>query len=374
MITEKRIVISGTYWTWKSTTTQELGKLTWIELSVARWMREILPELFPWKKLEECNPQELLELWLARFWERVKQESLLEKKWFISDWSALHEWAYWHARQLESTGKDWNKIDSPEFHFWMNTYGNTVKRYAKWIYTDIIHLPIEFPIPNDWHRPVSEDFREVANRTLLETWEKLWFRVHVVWWSINERINKIVDLLQLKISSTRNWPEIRNDWSLYYEDIDDILWDWKERFFTQWFKNVDHKTHDITLNADLSEIKCLLDLVYTWPWSSKDWKQCTPHLSSIDVVRVTGQLSQALLYSLDKVSRNNVGNFTLRNLELKAWNKLVEDSSRLKASVSIIETKILNLRWKRFRTAKIESNVEGFDIVANVAYELLNKK
>ena len=66
----KRIVISGTYGTGKSTLTKEISRLTGIPQAVARGMRDILPEAFPGKRLEECLPSELVQLGMIRFGER----------------------------------------------------------------------------------------------------------------------------------------------------------------------------------------------------------------------------------------------------------------------------------------------------------------
>ena len=75
---DKRIVISGTYSSGKTTTTNELSRLTGIPCAVARGMREILPETFPGKRLEECSPSELVQLGLIRFAERKVLESKID--------------------------------------------------------------------------------------------------------------------------------------------------------------------------------------------------------------------------------------------------------------------------------------------------------
>lgn len=92
-----RIAISGTYSTGKTTTSYALSYLTGIPRTHAQTMREILPQILPGKRLEECTPVDLYELGIRRLTERVSCESRLETS-FISDGSALHEWVYGRAR------------------------------------------------------------------------------------------------------------------------------------------------------------------------------------------------------------------------------------------------------------------------------------
>lgn len=57
-----------------------------------------------------------------------------------------------------------------------------------------MHLPVEFPIVEDGHRPVSERFRSLADEMLLKNIHELGIPVHVVGGTIPERLEKIVDI------------------------------------------------------------------------------------------------------------------------------------------------------------------------------------
>src|ERR1700759_2066914 len=93
----RRIAVSGTYSTGKTTTTEALSRWTGVPRTHARSMREILPEAIPGQALEECGPAELFQLGLLRFTERAVRESAMPGS-YVSDGSSLHEWIYGQAR------------------------------------------------------------------------------------------------------------------------------------------------------------------------------------------------------------------------------------------------------------------------------------
>ncbi|WP_333889024.1 AAA family ATPase [Sphingobacterium siyangense] len=93
----KRIVISGTYCTGKTTLSLALSFATGIPSTHAPTMREILPDLFPGKNLKQCSYPELLRLGMERFKNRLEAESGLTTG-FISDGCPLQEWLYGSTR------------------------------------------------------------------------------------------------------------------------------------------------------------------------------------------------------------------------------------------------------------------------------------
>ncbi|MDL2244340.1 ATP-binding protein [Parabacteroides sp. OttesenSCG-928-J18] len=206
-MTNQRIAISGTYSTGKTTTSYALSYLTGIPRTHAQTMREILPIINPGKRLEDCTPPELYELGIRRLTERVNCERMLDNS-FISDGSALHEWVYGKARLkvgLNPNEKGLKRIYSrirlfpytvPMSQF-INDYEKLVKLHTKNSYDLFIHLPIEFPISQDGHRPVNENFRILSNDYLLNTLEELKIPHIIVGGSIEERLFKIVTELGL---------------------------------------------------------------------------------------------------------------------------------------------------------------------------------
>ena len=198
-----KIAISGTYSSGKTTTTLALSHLVGITATRAKTMREILPIALPGKTLEECSPGELMQLSIRRIMERAVKESYLDT--FISDGSALHEWVYGMVRvRVGMHPKEGQDFDIPKtesvlfFEEMMLNFGSIAREYAKNTYSEFIHLPIEFPLVSDGHRPVSERFRALSDELLLKTLTDLNIKYTIIGGSLEERLEKIVKLFGFK--------------------------------------------------------------------------------------------------------------------------------------------------------------------------------
>jgi nicotinamide riboside kinase len=199
-----RIAVSGTYSTGKTTTTEALSRWLGIPRTHARTMREILPEAIPGKALEDCGPAELFQLGLLRFTERAVRESAMQGS-FVSDGSSLHEWIYGRARMRVGINPNDPKLVRsfkrlltlpyrPLLIRINEAFGAVVKRHAKASYDEFIHLPVEFPLVEDGHRPVSEEFRALSDRLLRETLDQLRIPYHVVSGTLEQRLTQIAEI------------------------------------------------------------------------------------------------------------------------------------------------------------------------------------
>lgn len=366
----KRIVISGTYGTGKTTITNVLSNRTGIPKAVARGMREILPETFPGKKLEECNPSELLQLGIIRYGERVSLEKAVRSG-FISDGSAIHEWAYGHGREIEGSMGRGTELTSPEYSFGMNTFGEIVKRHAKQNYTHVVHLPVEFPLPQDGHRPVSEKFRHKADEILLDAWKELGFNPIIIGGTVNERLEKIISTLDLDVSSTINGGR-NQEGVIYFDKMEDILGDTSTRYFSNGFRNTKHTIRDVAINLAEKQVTAKADLSYVnGEWAMKDGKKCTPHFSSIDSILIAGQLAQAFMYTEAGVTRDQTKNMWLRDLEIRTGKKPIEDCMGVPITARV-DTKYIGKGNKRMHLGSIEADIgeNGFKLIGRVVYEL----
>ena len=214
---KRHIVISGTYSTGKTTTTTALSIATGIPMINALSAREILTSLYPGLRFQDMDMTELLALGLYRFKERVKaEENLITKNSdYISDGSVLNEWIYGTVRTKIgiNPGSPWYQqvikfflgINANRFmKKYLNAYRTVVNQYAKNTYTEIIHLPIEFKMHPDGHRPVSEKYRKLSDKEIYTSYKKLNIPMHVVGGTQEERINKIINLLNLpQVVSTK---------------------------------------------------------------------------------------------------------------------------------------------------------------------------
>jgi len=198
-----RIAVSGTYSTGKTTTSYALGNLTGIKRTHAATMRELLPIVLPGKRLEDSDPFDLYELGIRRLTERVKHEASL-KEGFISDGSVLQEWVYGRSRIKIGINPNVNWISRSigkirllpyaipirEFN---DYYGKMVKAHTVKAYDVFVHLPVEFPIAKDGHRPVSEVFRKLSDRYLIEAINELNMPVVVATGSVEKRLDTLLN-------------------------------------------------------------------------------------------------------------------------------------------------------------------------------------
>lgn len=201
--------MSGTYSTGKTTTSYALSFLTGIPRTHAQTMREILPVILPGKRLEECTPTDLYELGIRRFTERVRCEASLSDG-FISDGSALHEWVYGRARlkiglnpSENVVKRNFNKLKLIPYLIPMlefnKYYERMVKMHTASAYDIFIHLPVEFPIVKDGHRPVNERFRTLSDQFLLDIITELKIPYITAGGTVEERLRKITEELDLPI-------------------------------------------------------------------------------------------------------------------------------------------------------------------------------
>lgn len=212
---EIRLVISGTYSTGKTTTATALSIATGIPLVDALSAREILTDLYPQRRFQDMNSTELMALGLKRLEERIREEALLYKNVgsFITDGSILNEWVYGTVRMKVgiNPGSEFihrmmkavlGIISKPFFHKYLNAYGQVTLLHAKQWYTDVIHLPIEFEMNPNGHRPVSEKYRTISDVELQKSFSEIGLKPILIFGSQEERVKKIVELYKLPLIMT----------------------------------------------------------------------------------------------------------------------------------------------------------------------------
>ncbi len=201
-----KIAISGTYSTGKTTTALALSYLTDIKLTSASTMRELLPQMLPGKRLDECSTDEILQLVLTRIIERCNTES---GNMFIADGCAFQEFSYSIARlkyginpNLSEIGLIYNKLTKFKsysvFESIIKSIEDTLVNYINSTYDYVIHLPLEIPLDQDGHRPVNENFRRYSETILEDMYQRLTIPVIIVSGSIKNRIETILNRLNIE--------------------------------------------------------------------------------------------------------------------------------------------------------------------------------
>lgn len=202
--------MSGTYSTGKTTMATALSRATGIPLVQASSAREILTSLYPGRQFQHMSAEELLALGLRRLEERLRAETELRERGgsFISDGSVLNEWAYAAVRTrigLNPGAPVMQQIvrgvlAAPSLPFlrrYSRAYGVMARIHTRDSYTDVVHLPVEFAMRADGHRPVSERYRRMSDRDLLQEFRQLGLPVHAVRGTVEHRVETAVRALAL---------------------------------------------------------------------------------------------------------------------------------------------------------------------------------
>lgn len=201
------LAVSGTYSTGKTTTTEALSVATGIPRTHAMTARQILVDLVPGKQVMDLSAAELMMLGMRRLEERIHHEAAAMGRdgAFVCDGSVIHEWVYGEARMRAGINPGSTAVHrvlteiaglpiKPFYKQYMNAYGGLTKNRARRIYDAYIHLPVEFEMEKDGHRPVSEKFRKLSDDLLLEALEEIGVPYWVVGGSVRERLEQVVEI------------------------------------------------------------------------------------------------------------------------------------------------------------------------------------
>ena len=110
--------------------------------------------------------------------------------------------------------------------------------------------------------------------------------------------------------------------------VDDYLGPGDRRFFGKGYKRADQQLHQIRLEptADGSgTARARAQVGYPTDWSRKGKSDQAPHLSSIDVLLIAGELTEAYLVHTYRLDADQRQRLRLSNVSIKAGNQPVED-------------------------------------------------
>lgn len=198
-----KISVSGTYSSGKTSTVLALSYYTGIPRTLAKTIREIMPEAVPGKKLSEVTPAEYLQLAMRRHTGRAVAEAVLGDT-FISDGSSLQEWIYGAARvrygmNPSATAQMLDEIDpadlTDEMRFFdqvISQYGHAFRQHVRSTFDAVVHLENEHAMTDDGHRPMNEKFREYCDQMLAQTIDDLKIPLWTIRGTMEERLEEIV--------------------------------------------------------------------------------------------------------------------------------------------------------------------------------------
>jgi len=203
-----RIAFVGAYGNGKTTLTTALSERLGVARTHGSAMRD--PAGGARKSLEETTEPELIQLAVRRFLERATEEAA-HADGFVSDGSVLHEWVYTKVRlavgrypePTADVGAAARTGDTAIYEDVVDQLSLLAQEHARVGYDLFVHTPVEFPLAVD-PLPISESFRVLSDKLMLETLEKLGVPVHIVSGSPSERIDQVLALPGVRPVSTRS--------------------------------------------------------------------------------------------------------------------------------------------------------------------------
>ncbi|WP_084467689.1 AAA family ATPase [Actinokineospora inagensis] len=202
-----RLAVSGTYSSGKTFTVMALSHYTGVPRTLAKTIREIMPDAVPGKALWEVTPAEFLQLAMRRHVGRAVHEATMPDG-FISDGSSLQEWIYGAVRvrygmnpsataHLAPVPRAELSAEMLFFEQVVAQYGHAFKQHVAQSFDAVVHLRNELGILGDGHRPMNQDFRDECDTMLLDTLTEIGVPHHVVGGPVRERLTRIAELFDL---------------------------------------------------------------------------------------------------------------------------------------------------------------------------------
>ncbi len=194
-------------------------------------------------------------------------------------------------------------------------------------------------------------------------------------------INSSVSVFESKIGALKVYCEIehkikqaaKTDYEFFYVDGEDILGKSESRYYGMGYKYSDYDVFNLKIDYKNEKIEngVRINRVKETPIGIEGFYR--PSISMIDSIILGGQLSQALLYNIDQVEREDTGTLWMRKVTMENENPSKQNKEFV-AETHITNAKIINMRGSLWRKADIYSNFNGIICNYSLAYELPKEK
>ncbi len=163
------------------------------------------------------------------------------------------------------------------------------------------------------------------------------------------------------------------EYEYYYADGDDILGDSDSRYYGMGYRYSDYDVFDLKIDFENEKIENVIRInrVKETPFGIEGFYR--PSISMIDSIILSGQISQALLYNIDQVEREDTGTLWMRKVTMENTNHSRQNEEFV-AETHITNGKIINMKGNLWRKAEIYSNFNGIICNYSLAYELPKEK
>ncbi|RFC71506.1 AvrD family protein [Streptomyces sp. AcE210] len=114
----------------------------------------------------------------------------------------------------------------------------------------------------------------------------------------------------------------------HHKTVDDYLGPGEKRFFGKGYKRAEQRLEDITVETSpdgAGVVRCRASVRYPQDWSRKGKRDQAPHLSSIDVLLIAGEVAELYLTHALGLDARGRAELRLRRVRMKAGNSPVEE-------------------------------------------------
>ena len=170
-----KIAIIWTHWVWKTTLVDRINLGDSGMHKIQEVARDIITNT--WVNPQDMTRHEKLVFQMRIYNEQIRREAMYDN--FISDRSRYDNLAYL------------KHVNEGLFDAII-----TVEKQKENQYDKIIYLPIEFPLVLDGVRYSSDKFQRTIDNTILDILEILGYEYETVTWSIEERTNKVLWVIE----------------------------------------------------------------------------------------------------------------------------------------------------------------------------------
>lgn len=151
-------------------------------------------------------------------------------------------------------------------------------------------------------------------------------------------------------------------------NCDELLGNTFERLYGNGYRDSDYNISNIKIDVDNESVENIVNIKRTGSSLGLEGSYCSS-ISMIDSIILGGQLSQALLYSIDKVHRDETGTMWMRKATLEALNSHLVDMPFV-ATTRLKNTKVIDMKNRLWRTADVISCFGNITCNYSLAYEL----
>lgn len=145
-------------------------------------------------------------------------------------------------------------------------------------------------------------------------------------------------------------------------------------FYTTGYKIPVHKITDIIVNKEEQSVRADIELlnIELSPFFNGLSKAYQPCLTFCDIILVTGQLAQILLFSLDNINREEAGNLWMRTADCKYFRPIKENTG---VKISVKESSMLKTGGIEYRAATLLLDFNDGDSLSECkfAYQITEK-